>query len=93
MGRAYFELGNLTRKIGNNSEALAVHRKALAIRRELAALPEVDGGSVLDVARSLMDVGVGLAETGDPAAELASYEEARDLTENLIATSRGSNEV
>jgi serine/threonine protein kinase/tetratricopeptide (TPR) repeat protein len=93
LGRAYFELGDLTRKIGNMAETLAVHRKALAVRRELAARPEADGGSVLDVAQSLMAVGVSLAETGDPAAELASHEEARDLIENLIATGRGSSEV
>jgi eukaryotic-like serine/threonine-protein kinase len=67
LGRAYFELGDLTRKIGNMAEALAVHRKALAVRRELAAQPSADGGSVLDVARSLLEVGVDLAETGNPA--------------------------
>ena len=36
LGRAYFELGELTDKIGNKPEALAVHRKGLAVRRELA---------------------------------------------------------
>ena len=37
LAQSYFELGDLTEKIGIKPEALAVHRKALAIRRELAA--------------------------------------------------------
>ena len=37
LAAAYFQLGELTDKIGDKTEALAVHRKALAVRRELAA--------------------------------------------------------
>ena len=43
LAQSYFELGDLTEKIGIKPEALAVHRKALAIRRELAARPDADG--------------------------------------------------
>ena len=39
LAQSYFELGELTEKIGIKPEALAVHRKALAIRRELAVGP------------------------------------------------------
>ena len=53
LGRAYYELGELTDKIGNKPEALAVHRKALAVRRELAQRPGADAEAVLDVVRSL----------------------------------------
>ena len=42
LGRAYFELGELTAQIGNQAEALAVHRKGLAVRRELAGRPGAD---------------------------------------------------
>ena len=53
LAQSYFELGDLTDKIGIKPEALAVHRKALAIRRELAARPEADADAKLDLARSL----------------------------------------
>src|SRR5207244_8203525 len=36
LAAAYFELGELTNKIGDKKEAFAVHQKALALRRELA---------------------------------------------------------
>ena len=42
LAAAYFQLGELTDKIGDKKEALVVHRKALALRRELA-VEERDG--------------------------------------------------
>ena len=57
LGRAYYELGELTGEIGNRAEALAVHRKALAVRRELAGRPGADDAAVLDVVRSLYAFG------------------------------------
>ena len=53
LGRAYFELGELTDQIGSKEEALAIHRKALAIRRALAATAGANVETRLDVARSL----------------------------------------
>jgi serine/threonine-protein kinase len=84
LAAAYFQLGELTDKIGDMKEALAVHRKALALRRELAAAEEgADGETRLDVARSLEKVGELLRETGDPAGALAAFEEQRELAERL----------
>ena len=58
MGNAYFELGDLTAKIGDQAAALEAHRKGLAIRRELASEPADDVEARLDVARSLHAAGV-----------------------------------
>jgi hypothetical protein len=59
LAAAYYQLAELTRKIGSRPEALAIHRKALAIRRELAAAPGADVETRLDVVRSLRMIGVG----------------------------------
>jgi serine/threonine protein kinase len=82
LAAGYFQLGELTEKIGSKPEALAVHRKALAVQRELAGL---DVETRLDVARSLLAVGQLLRGTGDNAGALAAFEEARDLAERLEA--------
>ena len=79
LAQSYFELGDLTEKIGIKPEALAVHRKALAIRRELASAADADSSAKLDLARSLNATG-GLAQaTGDNAGALSALEEARSL--------------
>jgi tetratricopeptide (TPR) repeat protein len=83
LAAAYFQLGELTDKIGDRKEALAVHRKALALRRELAAAEGADGKTRLDVARSLATVGWLLRQTGDHAGALVAFEEQRELAERL----------
>jgi tetratricopeptide (TPR) repeat protein len=85
LAAAYFQLGELTDKIGDKKEALAVHRKALALRRELAAAEGVDEETRLDVVRSLQKVGIVLLETNDHAGALAAFEEQRELAERLGA--------
>jgi tetratricopeptide (TPR) repeat protein len=85
LAAAYFQLGELTDKIGDRKEALAVHRKALALRRELAAAEGADVETRLDVARSLARVGELLRETYDHAGALAAAEEQRELAERLEA--------
>jgi serine/threonine protein kinase len=79
----YFQLGELTAKIGDQKEALAVQRKALALRRVLAASPGADVETRLDVARSLKAVGSLLRHTGDMAAALPACQELRDLAAAL----------
>ncbi len=83
----YFQLAELTQKIGDMKEALAVHQKALALRRELAAVPGADVETRLDVARSLHAVGSLLQGTGDMAAAMAAFQEVRDLAAVLDAES------
>jgi len=83
MGNAYFDLGELTSKIGDRPAALAAHRKGLAIRRELAS--DAAGDSVIrgDVAGSLLAAALLLEGTGKSAEALAFSLEARDVLEGL----------
>jgi serine/threonine protein kinase/tetratricopeptide (TPR) repeat protein len=83
LAAGYFQLGELTEKIGSQPEALAVHRKALALRRELAAAAGADVETRLDVARSLRMVGRLLDAMDDKAGALAAWEEQRELSERL----------
>jgi tetratricopeptide (TPR) repeat protein len=85
LAAAYFQLAELTDKIGDKEEALAAHRKALALRRELAAAEGADIETWLDVARSLEKVAGLLRATGDTAGALAASEGERDLAERLEA--------
>ena len=80
LAQSYFELGDLTDKIGIKSEALAVHKKALAIRRELASGADVDSNAKLNLSRSLNATGWLCATTGDNAGALSSCEEALALS-------------
>ena len=91
MGDAYFELGELTSKIGDKlAAALAAHRKGLAVRRELASEPVVDVEASVDVARSLFAAGYLLEETGNPVESLARFEEVRILLESLPDSAPGA---
>jgi eukaryotic-like serine/threonine-protein kinase len=91
MGNAYFELGELTAKIGDKPAALAAHRKGLALRRELASEPAADAEAGGDLARSLFAAGFLLIETANSAQALAHFEEARDLLEGLPLAGPGSD--
>jgi eukaryotic-like serine/threonine-protein kinase len=89
MGNAYFELGELTSKIGDKPAALASHRKGLAVRRELALAPNVEGR--VDLAKSLFTTGALLNDMGNPAEALASYEKSLDLLQGLPLSGPGSD--
>jgi tetratricopeptide (TPR) repeat protein len=86
LAAAYFQLAELTDKIGDKKAALAVHRQALALRRELAAAG-ADVEARLDVARSLLAVGELLRSAADPAEALSAFQEERDLAAALEAES------
>ena len=90
MGDAYFELGDLTSKIGDKPGALAAHRKGLAVRRELASEPVADAEARGEMANSLNATADLLDATGNSAEALARYEEARDLLEGLPQSGTGS---
>jgi tetratricopeptide (TPR) repeat protein/tRNA A-37 threonylcarbamoyl transferase component Bud32 len=92
MGDAYFELGNLTGKIGDQVAALETHQKGLAIRRELTSMAAADVEARLDVARSLYAAGILIAATARTSEALARFEEARDLLEGLPSSGPGSQD-
>jgi eukaryotic-like serine/threonine-protein kinase len=91
LGRAYDELGDLTARIGDQPEALGVHKKALAVRRSLAASPEADARTALDVAMSLTAVGLPSRQTGDTTGALAAFDEARGLADGLVSQRVGND--
>jgi tetratricopeptide (TPR) repeat protein/tRNA A-37 threonylcarbamoyl transferase component Bud32 len=92
MGNAYFELGDVTAKIGDKSAALAAHRKGLAVRRELASMPDADVEARGRVAMSLLETALLLHGTGNSVEALARGEEARELLESLLSRDSGSGE-
>jgi serine/threonine-protein kinase len=75
LGQAYYQLAELTIKVGSNEEALKVHQQGLAVRRERAR-DSADPEAGADVARSLLSVGQLQMELGDVASARASLEEA-----------------
>jgi tetratricopeptide (TPR) repeat protein len=79
LAEGYYQLAELTDKIGDKKEALALHRQALKLRRELAASGGADAAVQLELTRSLHAVGHALAATGKHAAALVTFAEARDL--------------
>jgi tetratricopeptide (TPR) repeat protein len=82
---SYFQLAEVTEKIGAQPDALALHQKALALRRDLAAASEAGVEARLDVARSLIAVGWLLEETKDAPAALIRYQEAQSLADQLAS--------
>ncbi len=92
MGNAYFELGDLTQKIGDQVAALETHQKGLAIRRELASVSAAEVEARFDVARSLYAVGILDLAMAKPPEALAHFEEARELIEGLPLSGPGSED-
>jgi serine/threonine-protein kinase len=84
LAEGYFQLGELTDRIGDQKQALLVQRKALALRRE-AAGPGADAEARLEVARSLRAVANLLRGSGDLAGARSAFEEQRDLAAALEA--------
>ena len=86
LGQAYFEVAELTAKIGSVEDALAVHRQALALRRDLLAespdAPEVRA----DLCDSLKAVGLLLNETNHPDEALSHLLAAKSALEGVYRT-------
>jgi hypothetical protein len=61
------------------------------VQRELARRPGATAETVLDLSRSLIDVGYSEEEIGDSAAAMQSFKEAQKRAEELEASGRGSD--
>ena len=77
LGKANFELAELTTKVGRTEAALAAHQQVLKYRQAMAAEPGADDESRAEVGRSLLAVGEQQEEIGKTAEAEASYAEAR----------------
>ena len=98
LAEGYFQLAELTGKIGDPKRSAGRAPQGLAVRRELAAEPGADVETRLDVARSLGMVGVLLEETGDQTAAMANYKEqckpachSKQVLRSVRSTSNFSN--
>jgi serine/threonine protein kinase/Tfp pilus assembly protein PilF len=83
----YFQLGELSEKIGSNADTLAAHQKALAIRRQLAAQPQAELETQLNVAHSMRMVGRCMEDAGETAGALWAYQEVIRIATALKAES------
>ncbi len=75
--RAKYQVAQLTNNVGQKEAALSLHRSVLADRESLAALSTADTDQVLDVAQSLLAVGMLQEELGVTRESLATLEKAR----------------
>jgi eukaryotic-like serine/threonine-protein kinase len=89
LGRAYFEVADLTEKIGSKDVSLQTHRRALAVRRTLARESGADPAAQAEVGRSLLAIGMLLSEMGQMADARAADDEARSLLERLVRSEPG----
>jgi serine/threonine protein kinase len=87
LGRAYFELGELTGTIGSPQEALEVLKRAQAIQQALAEESETDSVARLDLAASLVASGYILTNIDKPAEALADLKRAREVYQSLARES------
>ena len=83
LARANFELAELTDKVGRKNDALAAHRQVLTARESLAAEPGVEIAAKVDVAHSLVAIGVLLETTGKTGEAEATYRKAQTLLTEL----------
>jgi tetratricopeptide (TPR) repeat protein/DNA-directed RNA polymerase specialized sigma24 family protein len=92
LGNAYFELGELTSKIGDKTKALAAHCRALEVRRNQVANASDAIEARDNIGKSMRAVAELLSLTGHLAESLMLYEEARDLLEGLPPRGPGCDE-
>ena len=93
MAAVYFELGELTKRIGDKAAAVAAHSKGLAIAEEMVEKnPAItDFRSIL--ARGNLNAGVLHAQMGQTIEALESYRRAATLQERLVEENPTSNEL
>ena len=72
LGRAYFEVGELTRQLDSMKDALAMHRRALALFEDLASEAPADAELRREVERSYAAIALLLSSLGQKAEALAA---------------------
>ena len=94
LGRALYELGELTSKVGGKPEAIASHQRALEIRRALAFGPDASTEARRDLGRSLTAIAViERTVNGMQASAERDYEEALAILESLVREKPGDSSV
>ena len=72
LGRAYFEVGELTMELDSKKDALAMHQRALALFEELEREAPADAELRREVERSCAAIALPLASLGQTADALAA---------------------
>ena len=72
LGRAYYEVGELTRQLDSIKDALAMHQRALALFEELASEAPADAELQGEVERSYAAIALRLSSLGQKADALAA---------------------
>jgi eukaryotic-like serine/threonine-protein kinase len=85
LARTFYDLGELTSKIGAKPDALTAHGRALQLREALAAGPEATSESIADVGRSKLAIGLLERDLGRLDASEANLASGRELLERLAA--------
>jgi serine/threonine-protein kinase len=81
LGLAYFEVGELTSRIGSREEALAIHSRALELRQALAREPGAGPAALAAVGLSHQAIGRVLRDMGRAEESLAEQTQGRLLLE------------
>ncbi len=83
LGRAYYEVGELTRQLDSMKDALAVHQRALALFEDLAREAPTDAELRREVERSHAAIAILLSSLGQKAEALAATERACSIAKEL----------
>ncbi len=86
LGRAYYEVGELTRELDSKKDALAMHQRALALFEELTREAPADAVLRSEVERSYAAVAFLLSSLGQKADALAAIARARAIAQDLAAS-------
>ncbi len=85
LGRAYYEVGELTMQLDSRKDALAMYQRALALFEDLASKAPADVELRQEVARSHTAIANVLSSLGQKAEALAATERACAIAQDLAA--------
>ncbi len=85
LGRAYREVGDLTRQLDSTKDALAMHQRALALFEDLAREAPADAQRRREVERSSLAIAMLLSSLGEMSEALAAAGRARAIAQDLAA--------
>ena len=83
LGRAYFDVGELTNQLGSKQESLAIHRRTLALFEELQKDHPGEPAVALEVARNNAALAIAFSSAGQKAEALAAGSRAHAILETL----------
>ncbi len=86
LGRAYYEVGNLTKALDSMNDALAMHQRAMGLFEVLSSEAPADNELRGEVERSYAAIALVLSSLGRKADALAATGRARAIAQDLAAS-------